>query len=90
MSSRHWRGCAPGGRLVALVGEGWRQTARHSATEDAMRFAKKYNVRANIGISGEAYRSSKTTFDNQILVIDKTGPTKATPVLSTSWQGRSG
>ncbi len=29
----------------------------------------------NIGISGKGYRKYGTTFDNQILVIDKTGPT---------------
>ena len=65
----------PGGRLVALVGEG--MAADRPAFRDwwsAIR--KKYNVRANIGISGEAYRKFGTTFDNQILVIDKTGPTK--------------
>jgi len=64
----------PGGRLVAIVGEGmaddrprfknwWAQTKR------------KYNVRANIGVSGDEYRKYGTTFGNNLLVIDKTGPT---------------
>jgi hypothetical protein len=39
------------------------------------RVLKDYNVRANIGLSGETYRKFGTTFDNRIVVIDKTGPT---------------
>lgn len=61
-----------GGRLVAIVGKGmandtptfreWYNTLRES-----------YNIRANIGINGENYRKYGTTFDVQMLVIDKTG-----------------
>lgn len=63
----------PGGRLVAIVGEGM--------AADKPRFAKwwegikqKFNVRANVGLPGAEYAKYGTTFDNQLLVIDKTGP----------------
>jgi antirestriction protein ArdC/phage/plasmid primase-like uncharacterized protein/predicted ABC-type ATPase/proteasome lid subunit RPN8/RPN11/predicted RNA methylase len=69
-----------GGRLVAVVGQGM--------AADRPAFAKwwkeieaKYNVRANIGISGKEYAKYGTTFDNQIVVIDKTGTTTE-PVLT--------
>ena len=68
------------GRLVAIVGQGM--------AADRPAFAKwwkeiggKYNVRANIGISGKEYTKYGTTFDNQIVVIDKTGSTTE-PVLT--------
>lgn len=63
-----------GGRLVAIVGEGM-------ADDRAMfkpwweSIKKKYNVRANIGVSGDEYRKYGTSFGNQIIVIDKTGAT---------------
>lgn len=64
----------PGGRLVAIVGRGMAM--------DAPRFKKwwndiekRYNVRANIAISGKEYTKFGTSFDNRILVIDKTGQT---------------
>lgn len=69
----------PGGRLVAIVGEGLaldRPGAR--AWWDSIR--AKYNLRANLGLDGNLYRKYGTTFDNQILVIDKTGPTTGEPV----------
>jgi antirestriction protein ArdC/phage/plasmid primase-like uncharacterized protein len=67
------------GRLVAIVGNGM------AADKPAFRqwwteIQKKYNVRANIGISGKEYAKYGTTFDNQILVIDKNGPTTQ-PIL---------
>src|SRR5438874_9122293 len=39
------------------------------------RLAKTYNVRANLHLSGNEYGKYGTTFDLQILVIDKTGQT---------------
>ena len=36
----------------------------------------KYNVRANITIDGKNYRKYGTTFDIQLIVIDKNGPTQ--------------
>jgi len=71
-----------GGRLVGIVGNGM--------SENSPGFKKwwdeiktQYNVRANIDISGNEYRKYGTTFDNQIIVIDKTGPTVA-PVLTAT------
>ncbi len=68
------------GRLVAIVGQGM--------AADRPAFAKwwkeieaRYNVRANIGISGKEYAKYGTSFDNQIVVIDKTGTT-IEPVLT--------
>lgn len=64
----------PNGRLVAIVGEGM-AADRPAFREWWDKIKKAYNVRANIGISGKGYAKYGTTFDNQILVIDKTGPT---------------
>ena len=66
---------SPGGRLVAIVGEGMgADKPRFRAWWD--RIARQYTVRANIGISGSEYRKFGTSFGNQIVVIDKTGQTK--------------
>src|SRR5439155_154478 len=63
-----------GGRLVAITGEGMRfQVSAFS--EWWQRIAKTYNVRANLHLSGNEYGKYGTTFDLQILVIDKTGQT---------------
>lgn len=69
-----------GGRLVAIVGNGMAadKPAFASWWKDIQ---AKYNVRANIGISGREYAKYGTTFDNQILVIDKTGATTQ-PILT--------
>lgn len=66
---------APGGRLVAIVGEG--MAADRPAFKKWWKdIAQDYNVRANIGIDGKGYAKYGTTFSNQILVIDNNGPTK--------------
>ncbi|HEY6802922.1 MAG TPA: methyltransferase [Pyrinomonadaceae bacterium] len=63
-----------GGRLVAITGEGMRfQVSAFS--ELWQRIAKTYNVRANLHLSGNEYGKYGTTFDLQILVIDKIGET---------------
>lgn len=63
-----------GGRLVAIVGEG--MAADRSTFRDWWRkISSEYTVRANVGMNGEGYRKYGTTFDNQLLVIDKTGAT---------------
>src|SRR5947209_3893231 len=63
-----------GGRLVAITGEGMRfQVSAFS--EWWQRIAKSYNVRANLHLNGNEYGKYGTTFDLQILVIDKTGQT---------------
>lgn len=65
---------APGGRLVAILGGG--QGLGRPAVADFWRDVEgKYNVRADVGISGENYRKYGTTFGNRLIVIDKTGPT---------------
>lgn len=69
-----------GGRLVAIVGNGM-AADRPAFTQWWSEIKNKYNVRANIGISGKDYAKYGTTFDNQILVIDKNGPTTQ-PVLT--------
>ena len=64
----------PGGRLVAIVGRGMAHE-RQGFADWWKTIESRYNVRANIGMSGKAYGKFGTTFDNQILVIDNTGPT---------------
>jgi hypothetical protein len=71
---------AEGGRLVAIVGEGM-AADRPAFKEWWTKISKEYYVRANIGVSGASYAKYGTTFDNQILVIDKNGPTMA-PVIT--------
>ncbi|MEF8794317.1 PLxRFG domain-containing protein [Thiohalorhabdus sp.] len=70
---------ADGGRLVAIVGRGMEfGRARTQAWWDKIR--SQYNVRANVGISGENYRKFGTSFDNRIIIIDKNGATEAEPL----------
>ncbi|WP_027156702.1 strawberry notch-like NTP hydrolase domain-containing protein [Methylobacter luteus] len=69
-----------GGRLVAVVGNGM-AADRPAFSKWWKEIEKKYKVRANVGIAGKEYAKYGTTFDNQILVIDKTGPTTQ-PVLT--------
>lgn len=64
----------PDGRLVAILGRGMSDNA------PAFRpwwndIKKEYNVRANIQIDGSNYKKYGTTFDVQMVVIDKNGPT---------------
>lgn len=64
-----------GGRLVAIVGKGMADdTPAFRNWYNELR--KTYDIRANVGINGENYRKYGTTFDVQMLVIDKTGPQK--------------
>jgi hypothetical protein len=63
-----------GGRLVAIVGEGMAE-GKPTFIKWWTELKKQYNVRANIGINGQEYKKYGTTFGNQIVVIDKTGPT---------------
>ena len=65
----------PNGRLVAIVGQGM-AADRPAFKEWWKSISATYNVRANIGIDGSEYAKYGTTFDNQILVIDKDGPTQ--------------
>ena len=63
-----------GGRAVLILGKGM--------ADDAAAFKswwgnikKKYNVRANVEMSGKDYRKYGTSFGNVLVVVDKTGPT---------------
>lgn len=69
-----------GGRLVAIVGNSM-AFDRPAFREWWSKTSAQYNVKANIGIEGEEYVKYGTTFDNNIIVIDKTGPTTK-PVLT--------
>jgi len=70
---------APGGRLVAILGEGSTLTAP-TARSFWMEVKKTANLRANVGISGKEYAKYGTTFGNRLIVIDKNGPTTEEPV----------
>lgn len=87
----------PGGRLVAIVGDGMKpegaETAgkggRNNATGRAFRdwwkkIGAEYDVRANIGVGGEIYRKYGTTFPTRLLVIDKVAPSGQPPVVTTA------
>jgi len=65
---------APNGRLVAIVSEGMAMD-REKMGGWWRRILADYNVRANISVPGEEYGKYGTTYGNQIIVIDKTGPT---------------
>lgn len=64
----------PGGRLVAIVGRGM-ALERPTFREWWADIEQRYRVRANIGMDGSAYAKFGTTFDNQIIVIDRDGST---------------
>lgn len=79
---------APGGRLVALLGEGALLTKRigtsgrhvgraqgEASQAYFQKLAAKYNIRANVGIDGKEYAKYGTSFPTRLIVIDKTGPT---------------
>jgi len=63
-----------GGRLVAIMGEGV-SLNRPTFSEWWQKLARLYTIRANYHLPGREYGKYGTTFDVQILVIDKTGPT---------------
>jgi len=65
---------APGGRLVAIVSEGMAMD-KSKMREWWNKILSEHNVRANISVPGEEYGKYGTTYGNQIVVIDKTGPT---------------
>ena len=64
---------APGGRLVAIVGRGM---AFDKPTHAAWwaRVERAHRVRANVGVSGEVYRTRGTGFGTRLIVIDKLPP----------------
>ncbi len=73
----------PGGRLAALVGTGMaldRPTFRDWWAE----IAQRYSVRANLGLDGRAYARFGTTFDHQLIVIARNGPTADLSTVMTA------
>lgn len=76
-----------GGRLVAILGNGMENDApAFRAWWDGLR--REYSVRANIRIDGENYKKYGTTFDVQLVVIDKTGPNQ-TPTITGTYKDLS-
>lgn len=70
------------GRLVAIVGKGMSMDSHtHKQWWDGIK--RRYHVRANILVSGDAYTKKGTSFDNRILVIDKNGETSPSDLILT-------
>ena len=70
----------PGGRLVAIVGRGMaNNTPTFKDWWEKLR--KEYTVQSNIGINGKNYSKYGTSFDVQIVVIDKIGPNKSDTII---------
>lgn len=68
---------ADGGRAVMILGKGMADEApRFKAFWDDIK--ERYNVRANVELSGKDYAKYGTTWGNVIVVVDKTGPTPST------------
>ena len=79
---------AYGGRVVVLLGEGMGQNiGKVNAWWD--KIGKSYRVRANIGLSGELYRTMGTSYPNQIIVIDKMPPNNS-KVVSGDYKDAKG
>lgn len=62
-----------GGRLVTILGRGMAMN-RPGFQKWWREIHGRYRIRANIGIDGRAYAKFGTTFDHQIVVIDKLPP----------------
>lgn len=61
------------GRLVAILGRGMADDApAFSAWWNDLR--REYTIRSNVRIDGSNYQKYGTTFDDQLVVIDKVGP----------------
>ena len=73
---------APGGRLVAIVGHGMAHDAESPKVRAWWRkINAKYQVRADVTVDGKNYAKYGTTYDNNLIVIDKVAPDKTkTPV----------
>ena len=66
---------APNGRLVAIVGHGMAHDA-DSAKVRAWwnKIGSQYTVRADVTVNGQEYSKYGTSYDNDIIVIDKVKP----------------
>lgn len=71
---------APGGRLVAIVGRGMTMDAP-TYLDWWGKIGGAYHVRANVGVSGKVYAKQGTSFATRLLVIDKTMPEVASPIV---------
>lgn len=67
------RALQPGGRLVAIVGEGMGLDTP-TFRQWWQRMGQQYHVRANIWVDGRNYTKYGTSFSNRLLVIDKVAP----------------
>ena len=72
-----------GGRLVAILGRGMAD-ANYSRYWNSLR--ESYNIRANLSIDGDNYKKYGTTFDVQLVVIDKTGAQGAAQTLTGNFK----
>lgn len=74
---------APGGRLVAIVGHGMAHNADSQKVRNWWkRIGEKYCVRADVTVNGNEYAKYGTTYDNNLIVIDKVAPDNTkTPVF---------
>lgn len=71
----------PGGRLVAIVGQGMTMGApKHRAW--FQRIGAEHSIRASIGVDGKVYEKYGTTFGTRVYVIDKVKPTGEKPVTA--------
>lgn len=70
-----------GGRLVAIVGEGMAHD-RPAFRAWWKKMQQKHHVRANIQVNGAEYAKYGTTWDNQLVVIDKVPPPQDATVLT--------
>jgi len=64
---------SPGGRLVAIIGEGMAR-GKDKFVGWWGEVDQKYTVRADIGLAGKFYQKMGTSFPQRLLVIDKIGP----------------
>ena len=73
---------ASGGRLVAIVGHGMAHDAESPKVRAWWRkIGTKYAIRADVTINGNEYAKYGTTYDNDLIVIDKVDPNNTqTPV----------
>lgn len=69
----------PGGRLVAVLGAGG-LPGRPAAAHFWDRVESQYQIRAAVEVSGKGFRKYGTTFDNGVVVIDKSGADGREPV----------
>lgn len=66
---------ADGGRVVVIMGRGQAPFGNADGNKWWDKWTQKYNVRLALLMPGKEYARYGTTFDNSMMVIDKTGPT---------------